>query len=249
MELKMIMSMLRKWLWFVLGFVLVCTAGMWYFSSYVQQPIYEASTTMLVNKSITDHDGNSSLDINQINSNIMLINSYKVILGSASVIDKFVEKNPHLSVTSEEIRERIDIVTLQNSQIIVLKIQDPSYEQAMQIVNGISEVFKSEIPKIMKVDNISILDSAKPQHNVLPVSPRIWLNVAVAFAASLLVALGIVFVKELLDDTIKSEDDVERYLELTLLGTVGRIKKRDLRLRARLRSQKKAGEKYASVSN
>ncbi|MFC7678313.1 YveK family protein [Paenibacillus sp. GCM10028914] len=248
MELKVLMSMLKKRIWLIAGFVLICTLGVGYYSKFIMIPVYEASTTLIVNKSNMDSNGGPSLDINQINSNIMLINSYKVILSSASIMDKVVQKHPGLGLNSEDLRERINIITTQNSQIITLKIQDTSYEQAMQIVNAISYVFQQEIPQIMKVDNISILDEAKPQESAVPVSPKVAMNVVITFAASLMIAVGLVLLREFMDDTVKTEEDIERYLELATLGTVGKIKKKDIRVKTKKQSKKQAGEQYASVS-
>lgn len=196
-----------------------------------------------------DSQGKPSLDMNQINSNILLINSYKVIISSATIMDKVVQSYPELKVSSEDLMERIKVITTQNSQIITLQIRDSSYKQAMQIVNAIGKVFKDEIPRIMKVDNISILDLARPQLEAQPVSPKVKINIVIAFVASLMLAIGIVLLIEYLDDTIKNEQDIERYLGLTTLGTIQKIKKRDLRQSSRRRSKEKAGEKYASVSH
>ncbi|MBJ9991082.1 YveK family protein [Paenibacillus sp. S28] len=248
MEFKLLLQMLRKRLWLIVLVVVLCSAGTGAYSVYVMKPVYEASSTMIVNKSNMDSEGKPTLDINEINSNIMLINSYKVIITSASVMDKVVRQYPSLNVTTQDLRDRVSVETAQNSQIIELKVRDASYEQAMNIVNAVSRVFKDEIPLIMKVDNISILDNAAPKSSPKPVVPNVKLYTAAAFVISLMAAVCLVLFLEYLDDTIKSEEDVERYLELTTLGSVRKMKKRDLRSRSADRSKKQAGEKYASVS-
>lgn len=248
MELKLLMSMLRKRLWIIVVFVIVCTLGTGYYSMYYMTPIYEASTTLIVTKSNLDREGKPALDMNEINSNIMLINSYKVIVSSATIMDKVVQSYPELKVSSEDLMERIKVVTTQNSQIITLEMRDPSYEHAMQIVNAVSQVFKSEIPRIMKVDNISILDTAKPKTSPEAVSPNMLLNSVIALVASFMLAIGVVLIKEYLNDTVENEQDVERYLELTTLGSIRKIKKKDMRTRSRRRSKEQMGEKYASLS-
>ncbi|GIO53017.1 hypothetical protein BCV73_05845 [Paenibacillus sp. SSG-1] len=248
MEFKLLLQMLRKRLWLIVLVVVLCSAGTGAYSIYVMKPVYEASSTMIVNKSNLDSEGKPTLDINEINSNIMLINSYKVIITSASVMDKVVRQYPSLNVTTQDLRDRVSVETAQNSQIIELKVRDASYEQAMNIVNAVSRVFKDEIPLIMKVDNISILDNAAPKSSPKPVVPNVKLYTATAFVISLMAAVCLVLFLEYLDDTIKSEEDVERYLELTTLGSVRKMKKKDLRSRSTDRSKKQAGEKYASVS-
>lgn len=249
MELKLLISMIRKRLWLIIVFVIISSSGAGVYSIYFMTPIYEASSTLIINKSNMDSEGKPTLDMNQINSNILLINSYKVIISSATIMDKVVQNYPELKVSSEDLMQRIKVVTTQNSQIITLQIRDSNYEQAMQIVNAIGKVFKDEIPRIMKVDNISILDLAKPQLEAQPVGPNVKLNIVIAFVASLMLAIGIVLLIEYLDDTIKNEQEVEEFLGLTTLGTIQKIKKKDLQKRSRSRSKEQAGEKYASVSH
>lgn len=248
MELKLMMQMLRKRLWFLIVFVAVCTAGAGLYSKFMMTPEYEAQSTLIVNKMSADRNGAQSPDVNEITSNIMLINSYKVIITSAAIMDKVAERNPRLNVDPRDLADKLQVVTMQNSQIITLKMRDPSYERAMNIVNSVSQVFREENPRIMKVDNISILDTAKAQSAPTPVSPKLKLNMAVAFAASFLLAVGLVLLLEYMDDTVKNEYDVERYLELTTLGAIRKMRKRDLRTKSSSRTQKQAGEKYATLS-
>ncbi|MEC0369191.1 YveK family protein [Paenibacillus chibensis] len=247
MELKLMIQMLKKRLWLIIAFVVVCTAGAGLYSKYMMTPVYQAESTLIVNKMNSDQ-GARGLDLNEINSNIMLINSYKVIITSASIMDKVVQQHPELKATSQELIDRLQVITVQNSQVITLKMRDSSYDRAMSIVNAVSKVFKEEIPQIMKVDNISILDTAKPQKNPTVVSPRLKVNMAVAFAVSFLIVVGIVLLLEYLDDTVKNEYDVERYLEMTTLGAIRKMKKSDLRTRSSAGTKKQAGENYAPLS-
>lgn len=240
--------MLRKRLWLIVSFVVICTAGAGLYSKFIMTPVYEATSTLIVNKMNLDQGGARGLDINEINSNIMLINSYKVIIASATIMDKVVQKHPEFKVSSQDLADKLQVITAQNSQVITLKMRDPSYDRAMDIVNSVSQVFKEEIPQIMKVDNISILDKAKPQIHLVPVSPNLKVNIAVAFTASFLIVMGVILLLEYLDDTVKNEYDVERYLELTTLGAIRKMKKRDFGKRASARTKKQAGEKYATLS-
>ncbi|MED5015702.1 Wzz/FepE/Etk N-terminal domain-containing protein [Paenibacillus chibensis] len=247
MELKLMIQMLKKRLWLIIAFVVVCTAGAGLYSKYMMTPVYQAESTLIVNK-MSMEQGPRGLDVNEITSNIMLINSYKVIITSASIMDKVAVQHPEFGVTSQELADHLEVVTVQNSQVITLKMKDPSYARAMGIVNAVAKVFKEQIPQIMKVDNISILDNAKPETDPAPVSPRLKVNMAVAFAASFLIVVGIVLLLEYLDDTVKNEYDVERYLELTTLGSIRKMKKSDLQTRSSNRTKKQAGEKYATLS-
>jgi len=104
------------------------------------------------------------------------------------------------------------------TRLIEIKVQDKDPQRAAEIANKVAEVFKEEVVEIMKVENINIVDNAIVPVN--PIKPRLLMNVAVAFVLGLLVAVGLAFVIEYFDDTIKSTEDVEHYLELTVLGTI-----------------------------
>lgn len=247
MELKLLMSMLRKRWWVIAITVTVCSAAAGVYSQYFMTPQYEASNKLIVNKSNQDSLGNTLLDINVINTNIMLINSYKEIISSVAIMDKVVERIPELKLTSGDLMDRLKIITTQNSQIFTLKVTDVSYTRAMKIVNTISEVFKEEIPKIMQVDNVTILDVAKPSENTAPVTPRVKLNVAIVFLASLMVVIGIILLIEYLDDSMRSEQDIEEILDLRTLGTIPNIRKKDLRFASKISSKKQVGEPYAPI--
>ncbi|MHA0857843.1 YveK family protein [Paenibacillus sp. CMAA1364] len=248
MELKLLMNMIRKRLWLMVSFILLCTLSTGYYSLYHITPMYEATSTVIVNKENQNGEGKSALDMNVISSNIMLINSYKEIVKSATIMDKVVQKNPEFKVSSKDLMERLKVTTTQNSQIITLTIKDTSYNRAMNIVNAISQNLKSEIPIIMKVDNISILDVAQPQLVAEPVSPNIILNIVIALVVSFMIAIGFVLVKEYLNDTVENEEDVERYLGLTTLGTIQPMKIKNMKIRTKRKSKEKIGEHYASIS-
>jgi len=117
----------------------------------------------------------------------------------------------------------INIRTVNNSQVMTLSIRHSSHETAVEIVNAVSETFQRVIPSIMTVDNVSILDQAKHRDNPTPVSPNVPLNTAIAFVVALMVAVGLAFLLEYLDDTIKTEQDVKQVLGLPVLAEIVRI--------------------------
>ena len=75
-----------------------------------------------------------------------------------------------------------------------------------------------EVTRILKADNVQVIDQALvPQ---FPVKPRPMFNMAVAGVLGAMLGLGIILVREYFDDTIKTTEDIERYLQLPVLGTI-----------------------------
>ncbi|WP_261807583.1 YveK family protein [Paenibacillus sp. N3.4] len=161
------------------------------------QPIYEASTKLIVIKS-NDQIGATQVDLNTVNLNIRLIDTYKEIIKTPRIMDKVVVDFPDLNITAEQLVQKVKVSSVNNTQVMTLIVQDQSYDRAADIVNAVSKVFQSEIPKIMKVDNISLLNEAKVISKPVPVKPNKNLNIAISFVVSLMIALGISFLLEYL---------------------------------------------------
>jgi len=93
----------------------------------------------------------------------------------------------------------------------------------VKIANGIAATFQQEIKTIMSVDNVQILAEAKVPAVPSPVKPKPYLNIAIAFVVGLMASVGIIFLLEYLDNTIKTEQDVEQILGLSVLGAIATI--------------------------
>lgn len=222
LDLRQYMMIIRKRLGLIILFVCVCTAISAIFSIFLKDPVYEASTKIIVNQTTTQL-ATGQLDINQINSNIKMIDTYKEIIKTPAILDKVVEQYPQLGLTSKQLASKVRVSSVNNTQVMTLVVQDVVYKQAAEIVNAVSNVFQMEIPNIFKVENVSILNQAVIDDQPSPVSPNVALNIAIAFVVSLMAAIGIVFLLEYFDDTIKTEADVLDYLSLPTLAMISKV--------------------------
>jgi capsular polysaccharide biosynthesis protein len=195
-----------------------------------------------VNKS-NERVGLDQVDINSINTNLRLIDTYKEIIKTPAIMDKVVSTYPEFNLTTEQLISQVKVSSVNNTQVMTLIVQDKSYKKAAQIVNAVSKVFQEEIPKIMKVDNVSLLNQAKMNDKPTPVKPNKTLNVAISFVVSLMVAVGLVFLLEYLDDTIKNEADIQQYLGIPALGVIAKVRPEDIEVHTKLEEGKVRSEK------
>ena len=75
----------------------------------------------------------------------------------------------------------------------------------------------------MSVDNVTVLSKAEIVEKQSPIKPNPMLNVIIAFAFGLMASVGLAFLIEYLDNTVKKEEDVENLLGLPVLGIVARM--------------------------
>ncbi|WP_347939987.1 Wzz/FepE/Etk N-terminal domain-containing protein [Peribacillus simplex] len=187
-------------------------------SYFLLTPVYQSSTQILVNQKQSENQ----LDSNQIQSNIDMINTYSVIIKSPAILEK-VNDELKLDQSVEQLSEKITINSQENSQVFSLTVQDSNPTEAVEIANTVSETFQKEIKDIMNVDNVSVLAKAEIKDDPTPVKPDPVLNIAIAVVVGLMAGIGLAFLLEFMDNTIKDEDDIERLLELPILGSIQKI--------------------------
>lgn len=225
LDLRDYFRIVRKRLWWIVGFVLIVTVAAGLYSVYVKDPVYQASTKIIVNRTATSASPVQQPDLSEINTNIQMINTYKEIIKTPAILDKVVEQYPSLGQTPEQLTSKIKVSSVNNTQVMTVIVTDFSYKKAAEIANAVSEVFRQEIPNLFNVENVSILNNAKldPAQQPGPISPNIPLNIIIAFIVSLMIAVGVAFLLEYLDDSIKTEADVERYLEMPVLASISKV--------------------------
>ena len=187
-------------------------------SFYVLTPVYQASTQILVNQKDTE----SKIDLSQINSNVELINTYSVIVKSPAILEK-VKENYDLKQSVDQLNQSIAINSQGESQVFSLTVTDTNPDMAVKIANAVSSTFQKEIKGIMNVDNVNILAKAEVKRNPAPVKPDPYMNIAIALVVGLMAGIGLAFLLEYLDNTLKNAHDVEMFLGMPVLGTIQKL--------------------------
>ncbi|MFE4114878.1 YveK family protein [Priestia sp. YIM B13448] len=208
----------KRWLLillFTLGAGLI-SAGISY---YVLTPAYQASTQILVNQKKTD---DQALNITQVQTNVELINTYSVIIKSPTILEEVI-KELDLKSSVKELNQKITVNSQANSQVLSLTVEDTNADNATKIANTLSDTFQKEIKSIMNVDNVTVLSKATLKENSNPVKPNISRNIVFALAIGLMLGIGLSFLREYMDNTIKDERDVEKILELPVLTSIQRV--------------------------
>ncbi|MGE7771280.1 YveK family protein [Viridibacillus arvi] len=204
-------------------------------SYFLLTPVYEASTQILISKKESKQDQFMAQDVQ---ANLQLVNTYSVIIKSPIILSKVVDLL-NLETSLESLNKNINVSSEQNSQVINVSVQEPNLREAVDIANTTAEVFQEEIPKLMNVDNVKILSPAVETKNSKPIRPNPIINMAIGAIVGLLIGVGITFLIEYLNKTIKTEQDLSEFMELPILGLISPIpKKRMLKIK---KNRKKRG--------
>ncbi|MDN5364403.1 MAG: protein tyrosine kinase modulator [Eubacteriales bacterium] len=190
-------------------------------SLFFLKPVYEASTTLMVGKSLaTKKDGAIDVvDYNTILANKQLAKTYGEIAKSRTVAQAVIEASG-VQMEVEELQKMIDVAPVKDTELLKISVRDTDPRRAALLANTLAKEFSRRVIEIMKVDNVNIVDPAIVPAK--PIKPRLVLNMVAAGIFGLIAAVLLIFLLEQLDTTIKTKEEAERLLDLPVLGVIPR---------------------------
>jgi capsular polysaccharide biosynthesis protein len=229
MELLDYLEAIKKRIWLVLLIVLsTCTISGTLFM-LTSKPTYQAVSRIIVNKT-NEVDGKKKIDQTLVGANIMLINTYKELIKSEPILQSVVAQNPQLHLNAQELVSNVKITSTPNSQVMTITVKESTNERAVIIANAVAHVFQNEVPKIMSVDNLSILSEASLTAPPQSSQTSLTLVLLISFIVSTFLSIILAFLLDYFDLTIRTEADVEKALGDLPLVSIHQIKNKVLKL-------------------
>ncbi|MEW8970789.1 MAG: Wzz/FepE/Etk N-terminal domain-containing protein [Mesobacillus sp.] len=234
-SLKELLDTLKKRLWLILSITFVAVMASGIVSYFFLTPIYQASTQILVNQKQSEQ---ALYNPSVVQTNLQLINTYNGIIKSTRILDIVIDELD-LNMTAEQLKGSITVGSESESQIVNISVQNADKELAVKIANKIANVFSKEVVEIFNVDNVSVLAEATDVQTQSPIKPKPLLNIAIAMVVGLMAGVGLAFLLEYMDNTVKSAQDIEKKLEMPVLGVISVIDENQLAARKQKREQRK----------
>lgn len=225
-SLKEIFEVIKKRLLMIIGLIIAAALFAAIISYFILTPTYESSSQFIVNQS--EESSAEVYNVNDIRTNVEMINTYNVIIKSPVILDDVV-KELNLPFGANALSDKLQVSSEQDSQVVTVTATDPNPEMATKIANTTVGIFQTKIPDIMNVDNVNILSKAVTAPDPSPVAPKPLLNIAIAIVLGGMIGVGLAFLLEYMDNTIKTENDIEKKLALPVLGSISTITDGDVR--------------------
>lgn len=209
--LELLFAFRRRILWIVLAAILgggISFAG----TRVLMTPMYESTTTMLV---LTSETTLSSLSELQLGT--QLTNDYEILTKSRAVLETVIE-NLNLNLGYEQLNNMVSISNPEDSRIMEITLTYPDPEEAKKIVDEIASVTSEFIGDQMEGIPPKIIDQGEVPSG--PSSPSVSRNTLLGILLGIVVSCGIITVITVMDDTIKTEEDIEYYLGIPTLASV-----------------------------
>ena len=182
-------------------------------------PKYQATTSLLLatNSAQSAAGADSSITTTDVTLNSKLVSTYSKLVKSDKVV-RTVISNLSLNMEEATLKKIVSVTAAEDTEFIEISVKDEDPALATKIANEIAKVFIENVKEFYGVENVHVVDAAEvPQapYNINHVKDII----IFAFVGAV-VAVGYVFIVNMLDTTIKSEEDIEKNFGLTVLATM-----------------------------
>lgn len=233
LDLIDILYLIKARLWIILlsGILLASLVGL--VSKFLSAPSYSSTTKLYILTKST-----SITSLADIQMGTQLTQDYMVLVKSRPVVTKVIE-NLELDMTYEQMSGLISVSNPSDTRILEIRAAYPDAFVAKEIVDEFAVVAIDRIAKIMDTEKPTIVEEGY----VAPYAsnPGTMKNTILGGLLGAFAAAGIIIVLYLMDDTIKSSEDIEKYLGISTLGLIpmeNNVDKRILLIKKKRKKQK-----------
>lgn len=183
-------------------------------SKLLIRPTYQSSTSLYV---LNKQQGSATTTYNDLQTSTQLTKDYMVLVTSRTVLDQVIAELD-LNTTSGALAGMISVTNPTNTRMLNITVSNNDQYQAKEIADKVAEVSADSICNIMQIEKVNVVDKANLP--TTPSSPNVMKNAVIAGLLGVILSIVVVVVRFLMNDTITTSEDVERYLGLSTLALI-----------------------------
>ena len=200
-------------LWIIIVSGVIVAAVALLVSYFIITPKYESVTKIYV-ISKTNAD---TMTYSDLQAGSTLTKDYKELVKSRPVLEEVLAETG-IDVELKDLEAQITVEVPQDTRIVSITVEDKDPYEARIIADSVRIAASKHIREVMDTEAVNVVEEAS-----LPIeksSPSILKNTAIGYAVGLFLAIAIVIINYIMDDTIKTPDDVEKFLGVSVLGSI-----------------------------
>lgn len=200
-------------LWIIIVSGVIVAAVALLVSYFIITPKYESVTKIYV-ISKTNAD---TMTYSDLQAGSTLTKDYKELVKSRPVLEEVLAETG-IDIELKDLEEQITVEVPTDTRIVSITVEDKDPYEARIIADSVRIAASKHIREVMDTEAVNVVEEAS-----LPIeksSPSILMNTAIGYAVGLFLAIAIVIINYIMDDTIKTPDDVEKFLGVSVLGSI-----------------------------
>lgn len=212
-DLLELLGVLMGQIWLILGVGLMAALIAFAVSKFLIAPTYESTTKIY----ILNKNENTTVTYSDVQLGSQLTKDYAELISSRYVLEEVIQEQG-LDLEYKSLKKKVTVSTPTDTRVIYITVKDHDQITAMNIANGVREAASRHIEKVMDIDAVNVVETANiPTEKA---SPSCFRWTLIGGILGCLLVCAVVLIRFLLDDTIRSSEDVEKYLELSTLGLI-----------------------------
>ena len=206
----------------VLVFIVIGTV----YSFAFVKPKYKAYTTLVLAQSSLsgregEKGGTQEITQSDLTLNQKLVSTYSELVKTKNVLRE-VTQNLKLKVSEESLRKNVTVSLVKDTELIKITVVNSNALDAKNIANEIAKIFSQRVLEIYNINNVYIVDEA--EEPTAPYNISHIRDIAIFAAVGLVVAVAYALLANLLDTTVKTANDIEKELGVSVLASIPTIK-------------------------
>lgn len=207
----------KRWL-MIVTITLIATIISAALSFFVIKPKYEASTKVFIGK---DEGDNQAYNQNDVLMYQKLMKTYSEAIKTKDLVSRSLQ-GTSLELKPEDVLANLTVSPVTDTQILQIKYKSNNPQEAKVVIQELTDEFIKTSKELVPNGNIKTIEEVQLPEN--PVSPNKKMNIAIAFLLGLMMSVGLAFLLEFLDNTFKSKEQLERELDIPVIGVIPTVK-------------------------
>lgn len=203
----------KRWI-MIVAITVVATLISGVLSFFVIDPVYETSTKLFIGKEESDEAAYNTNDIQMYQK---LLQTYAQAIKTKDLVGRAINELDY-DLEAASVVSALTVTPVTDTQILQIKYQSKDPEEAVDVLKNITAEFIVTSKELVSNGNVRVIEEVELPES--PVSPNKKMNIAIAFLLGLMVSVGLVFLIEYLDNTYKNKEQLEKELDIPVLGTI-----------------------------
>ena len=182
-------------------------------SKFLITPKYESETKLYVLNRAND----SATTLSDVQLSTQLTKDYQILVTSAPVMNQVI-KELGLNMKASELASTISVDTPSDTRVLQITVTSNDPKRAKDIADKVAQVSSKKICDIMKIEQVNVIEEGSLSEEPAVDTVQKW--TLIGLALGIVLSCAVIIIRSMLDDTVKTTEDVEKYFDLSTLAVI-----------------------------
>lgn len=182
-------------------------------SKFLITPKYESETKLYILNRAND----SATTLSDVQLSTQLTKDYQILVTSAPVMNQVI-KELGLNMKASELASTISVDTPSDTRVLQITVTSDDPKRAKDIADKVAQVSSKKICDIMKIEQVNVIEEGSMSEEPAVDTVQKW--TLIGLALGIVLSCAVIIIRSMLDDTVKTTEDVEKYFDLSTLAVI-----------------------------